>query len=169
MQFGQPDVSPSCRNENVGAAVFVGGGGGAGVNVAVGGMGRRVFVAVGGTAVFVGGTCVLVAVGRGVLVLVAVAVKAGVGLSVGVAVKVGRLVRVGRGVEVGCALDKIGSAGAAHASDSRIKHHDTIPIRRADFIRAKCLHKSSTCYPSPVVQHYITVLPHIYDFSFNSA
>ena len=125
--------------ENVGAAVFVGGGGGAGVNVSVGGIGRRVFVAVGGTGVLVGGTGVKVAVGSGVSVWVAVAVNAGVGLSVGVGVKVGRLVRVGRGVEVGCALAMMGSAGAAHASDNRIKQHDTILIRRADFISTKCL------------------------------
>ena len=135
---------------------MVGGAGGAGVNVSVGGIGRRVLVAVGGTGVSVGGTGVNVAVGSGVLVLVAVAVNVGVGLSVGVGVKVGRLVRVGRGVEVGCALARMGSAGAAHASDNRIRQHDTIPIRRADFISTNCLRKRSCFLELPFVQHYIT-------------
>ena len=156
VQFGQPLVSPSTVYENVGAGVLVGGGGGAGVNVAVGGIGRRVFVAVGGTGVLVGGSGVKVAVGSGVFVLVAVAVNAGVGLSVGVGVNVGRLVRVARGVEVGCALVRLGRAGAAQASDNRIKQHDTIPIRRADLISTKCLRKKSGFHELPFVQHYIT-------------
>ena len=138
VQLYQPRTVPIWY-ANDGAAVFVGGGGGAGVKVAVGGIGRRVFVAVGGTGVFVGGTGVNVAVGNGVLVSVAVAVKSGVGVSVAVGVNVGRLVRVGRGVEVGCALASRGSAGAAHASEKSIRQQKPVPIKRADFMRTKCL------------------------------
>jgi hypothetical protein len=134
--------------------VFVAGGGGAGVNVAVGGIGRRVLVGVGGTGVSVGGTAVNVAVGSGVFVLVGVAVKFGVAVSVAVGVKVGRLVRVARGVEVGCARLIIGSAGAAHAIDNSTVKHNTMLIGRADFISTKCLPKWSQFRRLPYMQNY---------------
>jgi hypothetical protein len=158
VQFGQPLVPPSGRYAKDGVGVLAGGGGGAGVNVAVGGTGRRVLVGGGGIGVSVGGTGVKVAVASGVLVLVDVGVKVGVSVSTGVGVNVGRLVRVGRGVDVGCARPIIGSAGTVHASDDRITKHMSIPIRRADFISTKCLRERSKFQRLRFVQHYNTVV-----------
>jgi len=98
----------------------------------VGGTGRRVLVAVGGTGVSVGGACVGVSDGTGVLVLVGVGVLVGGRVSVGVAVNVGRGVRVGRRVAVGSGKSA-GNAGTAQARLNNRAAHSAAQIRTVLF------------------------------------